>query len=333
MRIPRHLPRIIAGVALLSLLVVSAFLWFEVRERFPKIEPGRYLGTISVSVFGDGDGSEVPLYLENISEQREFFIHIPRQEVQPQLVQWMLRGTDTKDGEMGLPISLVSESGQLKFVGKRDDKGGYSGSVYNVDRGLKGRWKLRPADLRGSESPESMRYLQVWLSLKAELHEADRKIAATEKALPEQEAEIEKLRQFVGEGVQLKRNADRKLEEEKAKLEEMEAVYAKAAEEVLKLKQQYELAQRLTPMGKLVALSRESLEREGRWIEAVLKGGGAALPLSEEMEEQVKKGERVLKLRREIELEKRKFEEYLPPPENPSGPREEEQNNEEAWTW
>lgn len=330
MRVPRHLPRLIAGLALLSLLVVSAFLWFEVRERFPTLERGRYLGTLSVSVLGEDDGSEVPFYLENLSEQREFFIHVPRKEIKPQTVQWMLRGTDSKDGDSGLPISLSTDVGQLKFVGKRDEKG-YSGNVYNVDRGLKGRWKLRLSNFGDSETPENTRPLHVWLTLRAELLEADRKITTAEKALPEQASEIEKLRQFIGEGEQLKRNADKKLDEEKAKLQAVEAAYEKAAGEVLRLKQQYELAQRLTPMGKLVALSRESLDREGRWIEAVLRGGGAPLPMSEEMEEQVRRGEKVLKLRREIELEKRKIEDLSVAPPRANTPEAAEKQ--ESWTW
>ena len=89
-----------------------------------------------------------------------------------------------------------------------------------------------------------------------------------------------------------------------------------------KLDRQVELAYRVTGMGRLVSLARESLEREGRWQESMLRVGSADIP--PEVLEQSAKAERILEIKRLIDSENTRIYDLLHPQEDiPQTPPEE----------
>jgi hypothetical protein len=302
-RIRRYLPYIITTIALTLLIIVSVLLWRESGERFVRLPAGTYSGEVH-DVLGSMPAA---FYLEVTPKRNEALVFIMKSGIPSQKVPLVGRGVDASESDWVLPVTVASED-PLKFTGGSLSGDRYEGTVSATTSGARGHWFLRPVKGAPTRDDELLA-VRVWLTLNAELEEVERRIESAQSAIPHQKKELVQLSEFIAEGEQLKRNADRKFSEEKARLSHVDAALTRARDEVAKLKQRYELAQRLTPTGKLVALSREALEREARWIEAVLTSGGTVMP--PEVEANIKRGERVIQLKREIELERRKIDELL----------------------
>jgi hypothetical protein len=66
-------------------------------------------------------------------------------------------------------------------------------------------------------------------------------------------------------------------------------------------------------MGRLVSLSRESLDRENRWIESNLRASSAtetsaaSVRASQELEQEIARGERVMQLKEQIRQQRERI--------------------------
>ncbi|GEM_PF-6587797 len=156
---------------------------------------------------------------------------------------------------------------------------------------------------------EELSEIKLRLAKQLEFEKLQLLISQTEDIEKTEKTEIDKLTGFLSDGGLLRESSTRRLEREKALLAQIEREFNDAHSELRKMNRQVELAYRVTGMGKLVSLSRESLERERRWIGSLLK-----VNVPEVSEDVIKKSDeaiQVLELKRQIEAENSKIYELL----------------------
>jgi hypothetical protein len=290
--------------ALLLLAAVTFLLWLEMEKRFPAVEPASYYGTIE-GVFAAPDKGPSRLYVERQTGNDDMVVVVIRPGWSPQVVSMAAR-----DGRAGarhwmLPLTLQGPDGTLSLIGSSGARGEYLGGVVNLDTGQEGTWRITRIQNETAAASKDGAEEKLWLSLKYELVEVEEQIAALEKQVPIQKAEIDKLTGFITEGERLKSSADEKFLKVKDQLREAQIELKQHQEEARKLENQLELAQRFTGMGRLVSLSRESLEREGRWIDSILRGD--IVSSQSEVERGVARAEAVQRVKRDIEKLRRQM--------------------------
>lgn len=264
----RGLPHVIAVLSIGLLTLVSFLLWLEVRRRFPVVEPGSYFGSLS-GVFTSING-ESPLYLEHQAGRAGLVLVVPRPGWAPQDIPLGTEDHGLADAGWISPVTVSGPDGTLRFIGARSGPGEYSGGVVNIDTGFEGHWSVRRVESSPTSTDRDAE-IRHWLALKGELSDVGEEISLIERRIPDQKAEIEKLTTFIEERERLKSSADDKFEEVKESLRESQVELRELQDEARKLEAELDLAQRFTGMGRLVSLSRESLEREGRWIDSMLR--------------------------------------------------------------
>ncbi|MBN8548816.1 MAG: hypothetical protein J0M12_05840 [Deltaproteobacteria bacterium] len=299
-RLRKFLPHIVAVLALLSLLVVSTLLWLEIKRRFPVLEPGGYYGTLR----GVLDESEGPLhfYVERQPQGDDLFFCVLNEGWKPQVVSAVIRSGGSDSGWL-LPVTVVGEKAKLKFIGTRIGPGEYQGTVSDMSSSAEGSWTLHavqdsPAAISASDEEE----LRLWLRKRAELTEVERKIKEFEARVPQQKADIEKVTEFISERGQVQASSDAQLKSAKDEQSQVRKDLDAAQDRLRRLQERIEISQRISPSGKLAALGRESLERDARWAESLLRTSGAETVTG--LDDAVVRGQKILEMKREIELEK-----------------------------
>lgn len=296
----RFLPHIVAVLALISLLIVSTLLWLEIKRRFPMLEPGGYFGVIQ-GAFPDQD-EQLRFYVERPPEGDDLFFCILKDGWKPQIVSAVMRSGDSDNGWL-LPVTVVGERAKLKFIGARTGPGSYRGSVTNLADAAEGAWTLDAVkDSPSVMSPNDVDDLRLWLRKRAELAEVEAAIREAEARVPQQKADIEKLTEFISERGQVQASADAKFRSAKDELAHTKRELEERQDRLRKLQERIEISQRVSPSGKLAMLSRESLERDARWAESILRTSGAETVAG--LDVAVERGEKVIALKREIEFEK-----------------------------
>ena len=218
-----------------------------------------------------------------------------------------------------LPITVSDATSAYVFTGSSDtEEDSYSGKVKILQSGAIGSWQLKKLGESSDEISASMKAdLHLWLLLKSEQNDVTEKLTKYVDLISSQRNEIQKLIKFITDRETLRTNADKKLNAERNELLALQNKFAQRQQEVRKLEKQVELAYRVTPMGKLVSLSRESLERDGRWIDSMLKSVPSDMDI-ELTENQIAEAEKVLSLKKQIELENEKIYKLLHPEEQQS---------------
>lgn len=286
-------PHIAAVVVLGVLALVTSVLWLEQRERFPLPRVGSYYGLIS------GLESEpIPFFLERAPHDDNLLVVVLRAGWQPHVATPIVR--DGAAQSSLLPLTVVGPDTRLRFIGSAIGEGIYAGTVETVGEGEKrsGTWLLDGLTLEQSSHEQ----LASMLALHAELQEVEQRVRLAEAELPRVQAEVDRLTDFITEGHTLRSRAEEKFASLARELAEAQAEVRQQQSTVATLERQITLAQKVTPMGKLVSLARESLEREARWADAVLKS--AALETDPEIQALIAQGERIAALEREIERER-----------------------------
>lgn len=158
-------------------------------------------------------------------------------------------------------------------------------------------------------SADELSEIKLRLAKQLEFEQFKRLINQTEEIEKEEKEEIDKLTGLLTDGGLLRESSARRLERERALLTQIEREYNDAQSELKKMNRQVELAYRVTGMGKLVSLARESLERERRWIGSLLKVNVPEVP-----EEIIKKSDeaiQILEMKKHIESENSRIYELL----------------------
>lgn len=284
----------------LLLLIGVGYWYFYVssQQRFPKLPEGSYLGRI-YEIFSD-EPSGVQFFVESLpSEELLFSLQHPKWK--QQRVTMVLGDSQ---GNWLHPIVIVGSDTKLKFIGKSNG-GIYQGSVATQDGSKKGRWELTMISSPDHNALEDLTKLEEWLTLKLQSERLSQEILASKRSVSEQNKEITKLTNFITDVDSLKARAEKKFREVTEKISEEEKVLKQKEKEAQVVENQLVLAQVVTDMGKLVSLSRQTLERENRWIDSVL--GSALPPLGEDFQLAVEQAKKIIGVKKAIAEE----EEYI----------------------
>lgn len=291
-------PHVVAGIALLSLLVVTTLLWLEIKRRFPVLEPGGYYGSIT-GIFHESEEA-IPFYVERTPDSEDLFFCVLRSGWKPQMVSAVIRSGKADSGWL-LPITVSGEQYRLKFIGARTGPGEYRGTVTNADSPNEGQWRLA-AVKAAVAAPTGDEDLKLWLRQRSELQDLDNQIKEAEERVPKQKADIERLSGFISERGQVQANTEVKLASAQDILSTTKRDLVERRDKLEKLREHVEIAQRASPAGKLVLLARESLDRDARWAESLLRTSGAETVAG--LDVAVEKGKQIQELKRQIELER-----------------------------
>lgn len=295
----RLLPHLIAVCALCCLVVVSALLWMEWKERFPQVERGVYSGRVE-GIFGDSEGAR--LFVESFADGRHLFFAVLRDGWAPSFISLVAK----RDSGSNQPVVVSNGVMQLKFQGSRVERGRYAGTVVDTQGGEDGIWSLTP--LRNApqeDSEEDRRTIELRLSLKAEVDATEGRLNERQSKVSEQQVELKHLEEFITKGENLRSKADEKYVSVANEAKELAGRLKAKRLEAEKIQSQIELSQKVTSMGKLVSLSRDSLEKDQRWIESMLSSSAGAL--SQEMQGEIERSHRIADLRAQIETEREKI--------------------------
>jgi hypothetical protein len=137
--------------------------------------------------------------------------------------------------------------------------------------GEAGVWSLTKTVVQQHVSPEHSSELRSWFSIKQDLDKLDEQLEGVRLKSDSQRARIDRLQRYVFKDDALKETAASRLGSAAGSVQnarvEVDSLRAKLDEAIRDL----ETAERVSPAGSLVALSRETLQRESRWIELTLR--------------------------------------------------------------
>ena len=291
--------------AVLGIIVVTLLtflLWSEFKQRFPLIGMGAYYGTLS-GVFKKNGGGEARFYAEHKQGQGTILLTLLHSDWPPQQINIEANKLSDSDPRWLFPVMLPGKENSIRLIGSQINSREYRGIATNIGTGKEGRWELHLVkNVSGELSEPEEKNLQLWLLLRNELNDIEKIIAELEKNVPKQKEEITKLEEFVTEGSELKIRADRKLRDAQEELSGVLKQLKEKQAEIAKLESKVLIAGKVTNRGKLVHLSRKSLEREARWLESMFKT--TRINESPKLAEALQRAEEILELKKSIALEK-----------------------------
>lgn len=291
-----------AKIAIFLLIIGAGIAYFYLGYRhrsFPEIQAGIYSGEIN-------NLSEIktPIYLEYEESQKKILFWMLQEECQPVLIEM---STNKK------PLLVKNSCGDFLLSGYETLPKEYEGRIYDTTKGRSGTWKIRPLKGYKTElSKEDQSSTHLLLLTKRELDEVETKLAAAELKLPQQKKEIQRLINFIEQKEGLKSNADKKFNDEKIKAEKLRKELSEKQNTLERFEKKVELAYRVTDMGKLVSLARESLAKDRAWIQAML-GSSSQEEESPELQAGYDKARRIVKLKSQISEEQEHIYSLLHP--------------------
>lgn len=249
----------IIGVGVL--LLITSFLWLEYERSFPILPAGRYVGVVHF----ENQPEPVPLYIESYPEQESMLVVLLREGWEPQVVP---RSLSVRGGNRASPLAIIHRSERIRFIGSEVSASLYQGQAEMLNNGLTGLWSLEP--VRG-EGGIDRGFLNQQASLRNEIELLQERLDEINGQIKSASKERDTLAQFISDERGLIHKAQLKLLSEREQLQRSAAELERLQQEGRELESKLKLAERLTSMGRLVSMARESLEREARWSEAVLK--------------------------------------------------------------
>lgn len=284
---------ILLFIAALGASGVSAYLFFsELSSGFPQLPNGLYVGHLSVK------GEEERLIgwvLEKRQGSLDTYVVLADDKFPAQRIPKAL--TDNTD----LPLIIDGPSVRFRLVGREQSGGMYGGDLLNPITQEKGTWTLRRAVLEPLTS-EKEKDFHSWAERWNEITVVERKIEAVQAKISEQKAKLEKVSGFVTDGNALKQKANMRLGAATDAVKEVRARVKTLQESLDTSIRDIELSERVSPRGRLVQLSRESIAREARWIGASIQLGTATG--GAEYEQELEKALKVKTLKAQIAAEK-----------------------------
>jgi hypothetical protein len=281
------------GAVLMVFLAVLAIViqrWYV--AAFPELAPGAYSGAL---IF-QGSKKQVPWLVVRRPGEQSLAVSVGLVTVSAQRVSPIdpVRGTRQ-------PLFVGGSDVRLRLTGTQSTEGRYEGEFLNPISQERGSWFLAKSDLT-KLSTEEEGDLTRWFSLWQELEQIEGEIQESQRKIDDQTASIENLHRVVSEGDVLRKTADVRLGRTDSEME--------AAVDELRTRQQqldrklrdFDLTQRVSKEGRLVFLSRETIQRESRWIELTLQL--LAPETSVGFDEAMERAERVRGLKQAIAKER-----------------------------
>jgi hypothetical protein len=276
----------VIAVLVVGSAVIARFLWGFMRsEAFPKLPPGRYAGQFS----GFAEFSGARDWMLTISDDYK--------KIEAVFLGGDDRGYPAQRNGSGY---LVIQAGEQNLIlkGSSGDQATPHGELQVEGSKRSGEWSLAPLKVEPFEADQAFRH---WIMLRAEIARLERDTAVAEQLVPAQKAEIEELGQLITDVSAMKDRGAKRTQELQEQVLENEVALGKINKETVTAENQLRLAQKVTVKGKLVALARDSLDRETRWARSLTAGSAGAV--SGDLENALQKAEEVAALKDALAVE------------------------------
>ena len=283
------------SVFLLALLCCALFLYyfFFSVEGFPALAHGSYTGTLR----WPEDKKEVHFYVEHSDGEKKTLFLVFDNSWKPQFVPAL-----SISDEKSRPLRLKSPEGVLSLRGERlGESFEYVGTIEANSKLHSGQWALH--GLSETSLDFDFEGLKHWLLLVSEMKEVEEKLEYAQSSLISYQERIKQMESLIDDREELVRSTEEKLRKATTDFLQVKKTYEETLDDAKELARQFRIARRVTPMGKLVSLARETFERESRWIQSMLRtdiGGSSKGALEEEIE----KGQYIISLKHDIAREK-----------------------------
>ena len=248
-------------IGIVALVVGGFMLVRDFNRGFPQLRPGIYAGTL----LSEKNGEAFPWWVESSVGNPDIFVSIGVDGVPAP------RGVVVEpSSRTRRPLIVSGDERRFRITGREDEEGAYEGDYADPITSDRGRWKLKRVDVGGFEKAERddlVDWVTTWQALRA----VEVKIEEVKKGFDSDEGRIEKLHRYAVEGDSLQKAADSRLSSTSSSLDEVKKKNAAKRGELDALLRNIDISKRVSPEGRLVELSRESVQREGRWIERALQ--------------------------------------------------------------
>ena len=261
------LRRIIVLFILLTILAISS--WQLVKQysakTFPDMPAGKYWGLVSKELSHIKAGTRV--FLERSDKSDIIYFTLIDSETSRSLEIPLDYSTLQDDGSFSA-VSISLEGKQIKLFGERGRDHDYEGTIVDASTGHSSPWTLDSIFVRdvSVESEEKLKHL---LLLNSETGLVKEQAKALSNELERSKRDALMITSYTAgeeEGSSLLKTEIEKIETEinntRAKIKDLE-------EKAKNLQNQIELSKKISPRGRLVALTRETLERDRRWASSL----------------------------------------------------------------
>ncbi|MCB0336453.1 MAG: hypothetical protein KDD62_09105, partial [Bdellovibrionales bacterium] len=276
---------IMAVGCLLSLIVLLSWAWLGVKEKFPVLGEGVFVGTLALG----GDTAKPWVVVQRSDGSRVVGLSLDEWTQIPLASNYQ-----------GAELRLTTAHGPLSFYGHQEGDG-FVGGVRQSGKS-KGQWALFSVGQFRYHDIEDTKTELYWLNLASEHAILQNKVASLKQEIASVSVEREQIEKALTDTRALKKDGDEKLRATKAEQTSLETRLKEQRAMLKDLENKMFLSQRITPRGKLVSLAREGLQRERRWAESLERSGG--FDRSQDMVEAYERGLKILDLRREIDAER-----------------------------
>jgi hypothetical protein len=282
---------ILGALVLLAVRFIPRQLF--VRGAFPELEPGIYLGVLRL----DNSSKEVPWLVVRRQGDQSLGVAVGSVSFAAQRIA----PVDPLSGSRQ-PLILGGAEDRLRLTGALEEPGRYTGEVFNPISSERGSWSLKRSEAVAITS-DTEASLTRWYSLWQELEEIELQIQATQRKGDQQTAAIENLHRVVSDEDTLRKTADVRLGRADSELEAAQGELNARQERLDRKLRDFDLTQRISKEGRLVFLSRETIQRESRWIELSLKLLAPETSLG--FDQAIARAERISELKGAIARERR----------------------------
>jgi len=280
----------LVGIAVLIGVGVWVRRWYV--AAFPDLPPGTYAGEVS---FG-GSKRAVPWVVVRRPGDHSLAVVVGLVTVSAQRIAPI----DPLSGARQ-PLIIGGSELRLRLTGAMSEEGRFEGSFLNPISQESGSWSLAKADV-ARLAPELENDLTRWFSLWQELEQIEGEIQVSQRKADDHSATVENLHRVVSEGDTLRKTADVRLGRTDSEMEAALQELRSRQEQLDRKLRDFNLTQRVSKEGRLVFLSRETIQRESRWIELSLQL--LAPEISIGFDQALERAERVRALKDEIAKER-----------------------------
>lgn len=275
-----------------SLIGGAVYLIREMNQTFPQMRPGFYAGVLS----SNANDRVVPWSVEVNVGSADLLVSVALDSVPAQRGAIVESSSGTR-----LPLIISGSDRRYRITGREVDDGFYEGEYSDPITSDTGRWSLRRVDV-GSLSSIDRDDLVDWAATWRSLRAVEVKIEESKQAFDSDQARMEKLRRYAVDDDSLHKEADARASLTDIAVEEFKRSNANKRAELEGLLRNIDIAKRVSAEGRLVELSRESIQREGKWIEGALQLVAPEEP--ESVDQEFERALRVKGLQDEIESER-----------------------------
>ena len=256
----RRVLTVLFFATLIALVVEGAMFFREYNRVFPELPPGFYGGMIVAAQKKEG----VPWTVEVRPEGSEVYVSIGEEDIPAQRALVVEPSSGTR-----LPLIVSGEGRRLRITGVRQEEGRFKGEYSDPISAEKGDWTLERfafPDLSLEAKTALIAWGSAWgvsFATSNAIQELQSKIGVTNAQLlkaREVSAKSEGLRALLPSSDVGREGAhDQTARELNSKRSELDSLI-----------QNLDVSNKVSPAGRLVALSRESIQRDAAWIENAL---------------------------------------------------------------